>query len=123
MPTREIPRTEWAEFLTSFSRQHDGWLVTVELMGSEIGAQVEGHDVRLRGVSVAGDDERSDLAIMLETGHRGHLTHIVTAPTHIWIQQTAKGADEALQIESADGSRTLVRFRSAMLPEMVDGYP
>jgi hypothetical protein len=27
-----------------------------------------------------------------------------------------------LQIESADGTATLVRFRSAVLPEMVDGF-
>jgi hypothetical protein len=27
----------------------------------------------------------------------------------------------ALQIESSDGTTTLVRLRSAMLPEMVDG--
>ena len=38
---REIPRDEWAGFLDSFSRQHEGWLVRLEVPGAEIGAQVE----------------------------------------------------------------------------------
>jgi hypothetical protein len=123
MATRRIPRTEWSDFVTSFSRQHDGWLVTVEVMGSEVGAQVEGRELPLRGISLGDDGEKVSLAIMLEAGKDGHLTHIITAPAGMWIQQTAEGADQALQIESADGTRTLVRFRSAMRPEMVDGYP
>jgi hypothetical protein len=36
------------------------------------------------------------------------------------LKQNREGADEAVEIESAEG-KTLVRFRSAMPPEMVDG--
>ncbi len=32
-----------------------------------------------------------------------------------------EGAHEASQVEAADGTATLLRFRSAVLPEMVDG--
>ena len=38
---REVPRGEWAEFPDGFSRQHESWLVTVEVFGEEVGAQVE----------------------------------------------------------------------------------
>ena len=30
-PGREIPRGEWLSFLDGFSRQHEGWLVTLEV--------------------------------------------------------------------------------------------
>jgi hypothetical protein len=35
--------------------------------------------------------------------------------------QTSEGANAALEIESADETKTLLRFRSALLPEFVDG--
>ncbi|OLE50804.1 MAG: hypothetical protein AUG51_26320 [Acidobacteria bacterium 13_1_20CM_3_53_8] len=48
---REIPREEWAEFLDIFSRQHEGWLVTVEVLSEEIGAQVEAEGKPLEGIT------------------------------------------------------------------------
>ena len=33
---------------------------------------------------------------------------MVNNPTHVWIQQAADTADETLEIESADGTKTLV---------------
>ena len=54
------------------------------------------------------------------TTPRECITHIIYTPTHVRVKQTEAGADEALEIESA-GSTTVLRFRSAVLPEMVDG--
>jgi hypothetical protein len=119
MTTREIARDSWREFLDSFSRQHDAWLVTVEVTGADIGAQVEGEDLRLRGITA--DEDGRGISIMLEPAAGEHVTHIVTAPTQVWLQQTSEGADVALQINSADGTATIVRFRSAIRPEAVDG--
>jgi hypothetical protein len=50
-----------------------------------------------------------------------HLTHTVVAPLRVWIEKTLQGADEALEIESGDDTKTLLRFRSAVPPEMLDG--
>ncbi|HEY0323119.1 MAG TPA: DUF5335 family protein [Pyrinomonadaceae bacterium] len=119
---REIPREEWAEFLDSFSRQHEGWLVTVEVLGEEIGAQVEAEGKPLGGITAELKDNGEDLiSIIVGLTPAESVTHNITAPTHVRIQQAENGADMALQIESSDGATTLVRLRSAMLPEMVDG--
>jgi hypothetical protein len=119
---REIPRDEWIEFLDSFSRQHEGWLVTVEVLGAEIGAQVEAERMALGGITAdlkgGGEDV---ISIILGKQSADHVTHNITQPTHIRIEQAESGADLALQIESMRGVTTLVRLRSAMLPEMVDG--
>jgi hypothetical protein len=119
---REIPRDEWVEFLDSFSRQHEGWLVTVEVLGAEIGAQVEAQELPLQGITaeLKGGDE-DVISVILGGGSAERVTHNIKGPTHVRIEQTKDGADMTLQIESDDGVATLVRFRSAILPEMVDG--
>ena len=119
---REIPRDEWVEYLDGFSRRHEGWLVTVEVLGAEIGAQVEAQELLLRGVTAELKDGGAD-EINIILGGKGaeRVTHTITRPTHVRIEQAENGADMTLQIEAADGVATLVRFRSAMLPEMVDG--
>lgn len=119
---REIPRREWVEFLDSFSRQHEGWLVTVEVLGAEIGAQVEAQELPLQGITaeLKGGDEDA-ISVILGGGATERVTHNITGPTHVRVEQTEEGADMTLQIESGDGVTTLVRFRSAILPEMVDG--
>jgi hypothetical protein len=35
---------------------------------------------------------------------------MVNSPTHVWLRRAPDNTDEALEIESADGTKTLVRF-------------
>ena len=61
---REIPREEWTGFMDSFSRQHEGWLVTVEVLGREIGAQVEAEGKPLEGITAELKDGSEDLIVV-----------------------------------------------------------
>jgi uncharacterized protein with gpF-like domain len=122
MPTQEIPRPEWTAFLDRFSRQHEGWIATLEVFASDIGAQEEAHEMLLEGITASFKDSKPEtVAISLGNKPEDHLTHTIKDPTRIWLEQTAEGANAALEIESADGAKTLLRFRSALPPEMVDG--
>jgi len=107
--TREIPRDAWDTFFSRFSDDHETQFVAVEVMGQDIGAQVEGRTLLLSGVSRAAEDGES-LALMFDSVNGEHLTHMVNNPTHVWVQRAPDNTDEALEIESADGTRTLVRF-------------
>ena len=122
MTPREIPRDEWVTFFDGFSRQHEGWLAAVEVFGADIGAHVEARELPLEGVTadLKGGD-KDTISIILGEAAEDHITHTITAPAHVRLEQTAEGANVALQIESASGATTLLRFRSAVLPEMVDG--
>ena len=51
MQTREIPREQWVKFFDDFSKKHEGWIVTLEVMGSDIGDQQETNKLPLVGVS------------------------------------------------------------------------
>ena len=122
MPTQEIPRDEWKTFLDSFSRQHEGWLATLEVFGPEVGAQEEAHELPLEGVSVASEADKSEsIAISMGKMPEDHISHTITKPEHVWLEKTDDGADAALEIESEDETKTLLRFRSPVPPEFVDG--
>ena len=122
MPTQEIPREDWNNFFDVFSRQHEGWLATLEIFGPEVGAQEEAHELPLEGISIAsGGNEADAIAINLGKTPEDHVTHTITKPEHVWLNQTSEGANAALEIESGNENKTLLRFRSALPPEMVDG--
>jgi hypothetical protein len=122
MRTKEIPRDEWKTFFDTFSRQHEGWLATLEVLGSEIGAQQEARNLPLEGITATSKDTVPEtIAISLGKTPEDHVTHTITEPARVWLEQTAEGANAALEIESADQIKTLLRFRSALPAEMVDG--
>jgi hypothetical protein len=122
METREIPRNEWRSFFDIFSRQHEGWLATLEIFGQDADAEQEPRESPFKGItltSVVGESEA--IALNLGRTPEDHVKHTVIEPTHVWLAQTPEGANAALEIESADETKTLLRFRSAVLPEFVDG--
>lgn len=124
MATKEIPRDEWVAFFDSFSRQHEGWLVTIEVSGASPDAQASPHELTaLRGITVVLKGEGHDMIAIVsgEAREEEAVAHTVNAPTRVLLEQSGHGAHESLQIESADGANTTVCFRSVVLPEMVDG--
>jgi hypothetical protein len=120
MTTRDIPKAEWAAFLDSFSRQHQGWLSTIEVLGSEIGAQVQVREQPLAGVTAEVSDDRASISILIGKDVDVHVTHSIREVAHVRLKES-HGAHEALQIETPDGVTTLLTFRSKIPPELVDG--
>ena len=119
MRTREIPYVEWPEFFHEFSRRHADWLVTVRVLDPRLGDQVEARDLPLAGI-VWGTWESGAIAIHLG-GSEGVLEHPIERPLRVWVESEDDGAERALEIESSDGSKTILEFRVTHLPEMVDG--
>jgi hypothetical protein len=121
MSAREIPREEWPRFLDEFSRAHAGWLVTVEERGSDGSRRELVREVPLTGVSteIYGGHTRG---IEIIAGPRDEeWTHRIAAPTRLSLNSSAEGGEEGIETESAGGLRTVIRFRSGVPPEMVDG--
>jgi hypothetical protein len=118
--TTEIPRTEWTETLKEFSAMHEGWLVSIDVLSDAMGAQPQVVDLPLLGA----DFESAGGGLVTLAAARSaddHITHTIQAPRHIWMTRDDSGTVVALEIESADGTRAIVRFRVAALPETVDG--
>lgn len=121
MPTREIQRNEWVSFFDSFSSRHRGWLATVEIMDPEIGDQTEARDLPLEGIT-AELNERGPDQIEIIVGNQAdrHVSNTVVDPKQVWLKSSDEGADEVLEIKR-ENETVLIRFRSAMPPELVDG--
>ncbi len=113
MKTREIPRDEWTRFFDDLSRRQEGLGVTLEVFGPDIGDQVEERHMFFAGITAEVADKAHDsdkIGIMMGGKPSGHVTHMITAPTQVNLQQTDLGVDSALQIKAADGTTTLLHL-------------
>jgi len=120
MSTQEIPNYEWVRFFDEFSRRHEGWLTTIEFLHADYGDQIQARDLPLAGISVEPDEVAEDqIIIMLGDNVGARITHTISKPGRVWLKQDEKGEDEALEIESFEGT-ALLKFRSRALSEMND---
>ena len=115
MYDRQIPRAEWFNFFQGFSKRHDEWPVTVRIVSPRFGAQVEACELPLEGIVA---DRVGGGPISIHIGHDAgrHIEHEVVNPIQVWVEVADNGTEEALEIESNDGTKTLVLFG----PETVD---
>jgi hypothetical protein len=119
--TREIPRTEWVEFLDRFSQQHDGWLVSLQVFDRDMGAQIIAENVPLRGITADLKDREDQISINVGKEEAEHSNHIIENARRIQLQVNAQGAHESLNFESSNGAMTLLQFRVPAVSETVDG--
>lgn len=119
----EIQRTEWANYFRAFSQRNQARPTTLEIL-SDLGAQREERRLPLAGISVeASGTEAPRIEVMLgglSATESDHLTHTITHVRHVRYKLGADGRDEALEIETEDGTRTLLEFvPQAELPAAV----
>lgn len=116
MPTRRIPTQEWKTTFDSLSRTYRGALVSVEIMTRRFGDQPQVRKVALGGIT------SDPSGVTIETAMRPseHLGHRVERPRAVWIHENADGAVTALEVQSTDGTGTLLTFDSPVRPEMLD---
>lgn len=121
MRTVEIPREAWTSTLNTFTEAHRGWLVSLDVLDEAIGAQPEIDNLPLLGVSA--EPGNRDAVITIAAGRLpgAHITHTIHAPSRVQLERRDDGADVALQIESADGAKAILRFRVVAMPDTVDG--
>jgi hypothetical protein len=110
--TREIPREQWREHFDELSRDLPALAASVEVLGEDLGAQVETARARLAGVSY--DDRDDVLVIGLDApgGTPEDLERMVYNPHRII---RAEGADGEIvyDIEDAERIQTLLRLEPA----------
>jgi hypothetical protein len=73
-------------------------------------------DLPFEGITADLKGRVDTIALMFGGKRDDHITHAISAPTHVRLDQTDEGANEALQIESTGQITTLVRFRSPDQP-------
>jgi putative phosphoribosyl transferase len=113
MRTTEIPQRDWSGKLDELSRIHEGWLVSLDIvMAQAIGAQHEFRQMPLVGITAEPTNGGTiTIAVAEPTGE--HVTHMVHSPMHVFIEKTREGKHAALEIDSADGTKAVLKFRSS----------
>jgi hypothetical protein len=112
MPIFEVPRERWSADLNAFTTAHDGWLVSLDVIGLDRGAQPEIDRLPLLGISADRVNHDGDIAISVALSATDHFTHVVRGVGRIFIERTHNGATAALMIESVDGTRTVLQLRA-----------
>ena len=120
MPTVDVPRNDWPEFLETFSRQHRAWLTTVEQPAGEVIASA-GEPRPLAAVTPERDGRRVSAIEIAFAGDSHGAVVRVENPASVRLRKTDEGADRGLEIVDDEGVCTRVRFRAAAIPEMLDG--
>jgi hypothetical protein len=110
--TREIPREEWSGYFDAFSRDLPDLVATVEVLGDEIGAEIETERSRLTALTYDGKDDI--LVIGLDSADDAvaeDVEHIVYGPRRIAVAE--KDGETDFEIEDGEGTRTVLRLRHA----------
>jgi hypothetical protein len=110
MRTREVPRNEWASFCEQFSRIHHHKPVNMTTTERELGVQPNARDLPLIGITTeqsAGGGRQ--IGVMLGEATGAHLAHTIERPSHLRVAEWNDDYSAALQIESEDGSVTLLQ--------------
>ncbi|HET6246249.1 MAG TPA: DUF5335 family protein [Tepidisphaeraceae bacterium] len=111
MNSQTIPPEHWISFLDEFSRDHLGWLATIEVLDAVAGPQNVADDLPLEGISLDVKGTRpSSIDISVGDWSHHHVNHVVDMPMHIRQADDVGRVD--LQFEPGVGPVTLLHLRS-----------
>ena len=125
-----IPPARWATFADKFSRQHRGWLVSVEVTDTrrldlnpyqaEIDSGVLAREQALRAVTLDETGGVSQFRIVVGE-EPDRVVHRTGRPVNVQFEMAEDGAHQGLRVDGDDGTTTRVRFRTPAHPETLDG--
>ena len=109
MDTGEIAPERWVGFFDDFSKDHEGWIVSLDVLAPSIGAQEEVAGLPLVGITADVKGRRSRIEIILGGRSEAHVTRIIESPKRVWVKVRERPGHEAIDVESDDGTMTLMR--------------
>ena len=113
MQTHTIPEDDWIGFADRFSREHDGWLATVQVLDGS-GVLLVAKDLPLQGISFDTKGSRPcSIEVSVGETPSDHVRHVVDLPLHFREADEPDGSID-LQIEAADGPQTLIHLRAGV---------
>ena len=116
---KKLSRNDWRDFADSFSRSHDGWLISVFVKARFGKRECVERDVPFHGLTAELHGEHE--AVIIATEGASHASHIIAHPREMFVRTSANGADEAVGVIDDQGVETTAEFRSPMPVVAVDG--
>lgn len=108
----ELPKESWTAYLEDVTKNMPASEVVIEVIGEEIGDQVEANWLPFRFFEYDPRDDVFEVAV----GGRGPeypvvLRHLVYHPVRLWVDQEEGILPTQLLVEDREGTMTLVRVR------------
>jgi len=109
--TQELDADRWHEYFDSLSSSIEGMLVTIEIMGEDVGDQTDVERMPLQAISYDPKDDVLEVAL----GGRGVrypivLRHFISSPQTISVEESSSITPTAVLVTDAEGVRTLIRL-------------
>lgn len=102
----QIERHHWNEFFADLSRRAVNSVVSIEVMSTQLGDQVDEHDVLLDGIEF---DPRDGIVVSMADRGNVVVRHAIPNPIKVQVVDTP-GVPQAVMVEAADGTRTLLHL-------------
>lgn len=122
MQTRELSSTDWAHFFDEFSRDHHGWLATVERehRGHRVPEVVRRPLVAIT-TEPAGPRERTVVITLHPTDDPQNTIRLEHAAA-VRVHETDEGLPQHVEVESDTGEHVMLRLRGVLSPDtLLDG--
>jgi len=105
--TKKIPADRWAEWSTTFTNGNRGRLIKIEIVGDEVGAEALADGTTL--VALDYDPAGKGNNFVISYGDEvAPSSHMIAKPVGLWQAQDENGLVVSLEVETEDGSRTIV---------------
>ena len=116
---QEIPSSSWFQWLESFTKQHEGDVVTIEVIANDLGDQYEAEQVPFAYIEYDKHDDAVNVAVGGRDGrYPVVLRHTVEHPSRIVVSTPESGEASTVDVTAADGVQTLITFhRRPALPK------
>jgi hypothetical protein len=108
--TQEIGKDQWLPFLAELTRENRGAHARVEVVGPDVGYQVEIDKRPFDGISADVKDNEQAVWITFGSTTADHMTHGVQNVTAIRIRPPVGDSGAVLEVVARDGTRTLLEL-------------
>lgn len=110
--TQDVSPDQWTPFLAEFTRENRGSHARLTIIGADTdtGSQVETENRPFDGVSADVKDRERTVWISFASDASDHMTHGVAGAKAIRTLAAVEGGGTVLEVESADGTKTLLEL-------------
>lgn len=115
--TAELAEGDWHPGLDRITRDHEGDVVTIELLSADFGDQLEAQRLPLAYLEY---DPKDDMVIVAVGGRDGRypvvLRHFVSHPSRILVRTDPTSGIQVVNVTDDDGSQTLITLQPQAPP-------
>ena len=117
MNTYPIERLQWTSFANHFTRAHDGWSASLEVMEPGSPMRVEIDDSPFRGLTVEKRDGIDTFVLTFGDEPEEHFAHIIRDAREVVSAKSDDGSAASLIVDSACLGRCVLALSNPMREE------